>query len=50
MSGIRKKTIEGLQVGENFTISRTFTEQAVIQFADISRDYNPVHFFVNEAL
>jgi acyl dehydratase len=44
MSDIRKKTIEGLQVGEIFSISRTFTEENMIQFADISRDYNPVHF------
>lgn len=44
MSDIRKKTIEGLQVGENFSISRTFTEENMIQFSDISRDYNPVHF------
>jgi acyl dehydratase len=43
MSHIRKKAIEGLKIGDTFTVSRTFTEQDVIQFADISRDYNPVH-------
>jgi acyl dehydratase len=44
MSEIRKKTIEGLKVGDRFTASRTFLEQDVIDFADMTRDYNPVHF------
>ena len=43
MSHIRNKAIEGLEEGDTFSVSRTFTEQDVIQFADISRDYNPVH-------
>jgi 3-hydroxybutyryl-CoA dehydratase len=43
MSDIRKKASEGLKVGDTFSVSRTFTEQEVIQFAAISRDYNPVH-------
>lgn len=44
MSHIRKKAIEGLEIGDTFSVSRTFTEQDVVQFADISRDYNPIHF------
>jgi acyl dehydratase len=44
MSYIRKKTIAGLKQGESFTISRTFTKRDTTAFADISRDYNPVHF------
>lgn len=44
MSEIREKTIEGLKVGNSFTASRTFLEQDVIDFADMTRDYNPVHF------
>ncbi|UCE83667.1 MAG: MaoC family dehydratase [Deltaproteobacteria bacterium] len=44
MSHIRKRAIEGLEIGDTFSVSRTFTEQEVIRFADISRDYNPVHF------
>jgi 3-hydroxybutyryl-CoA dehydratase len=44
MSEIRKKAIEGLKVGDRFTVSRTFLEQDVIDFADMTRDYNPVHF------
>ena len=44
MSYIRRKAIEGIMVGDTFAISRTFTESDVLQFADISRDYNPIHF------
>jgi 3-hydroxybutyryl-CoA dehydratase len=41
---MRKRAIAGLKLGDSFTVSRTFTEQDTIAFADISRDYNPVHF------
>ncbi len=44
MSGIRRKTLGGLKAGDSFSITRTFTEEDVIRFADITRDYNPVHF------
>ena len=44
MSQIRNQTIQGLTVGETFTVSRKFTEQDMIAFADITRDYNPIHF------
>jgi 3-hydroxybutyryl-CoA dehydratase len=44
MSYIRKKAIAGLKRGDSFTVSRTFTEQDTVAFADISRDFNPVHF------
>jgi acyl dehydratase len=43
MSFIRRKTVAGLQTGDTFSVARTFSEQDVIRFADISRDYNPVH-------
>jgi 3-hydroxybutyryl-CoA dehydratase len=43
MTTTRNRTIEGIRVGDEFSISRTFTEQDVMQYADISRDYNPVH-------
>ena len=43
MSHIRKKSIVGLEIGDTFSVSRTFSEQDVIQFAHISRDYNPIH-------
>ena len=44
MKKIRRKTIEGLKTGDTFSVARTFTEQDVVRFADLSRDYNPVHF------
>jgi acyl dehydratase len=44
MSQIRNKSIDGLDVGDTFTISRSFSEQAMQAFADITRDYNPIHF------
>ena len=44
MVGFRERAAEGLQVGDSFRTSRTFTDDDVIRFAQISRDYNPVHF------
>jgi acyl dehydratase len=44
MAGLRERAAEGLQVGDSFQTSRTFTEDDVLRFAQISRDYNPVHF------
>jgi acyl dehydratase len=44
MSYIREKTIAGLKLGDSFTVSRTFAEQDTTAFAELSRDYNPVHF------
>lgn len=44
MSQIRKSAVEGLKTGDTFTVTRTFTEADTTAFAEISRDYNPVHF------
>lgn len=44
MSNIRKKTIQGLKVGDNFTVVRAFSETDMLSFSKITRDYNPVHF------
>jgi len=44
MSAIREKAIDGLKTGDTFTVTRTFSEKDVIQFAEVTRDYNPVHF------
>jgi 3-hydroxybutyryl-CoA dehydratase len=44
MGDIRTKAIAGLERGDSFTVTRSFTEQDTTAFADISRDYNPVHF------
>ena len=44
MPSIRKQTVKGLKPGDSFSIPRTFGEEDVQRFADITRDYNPVHF------
>ncbi len=44
MVSLRERAAEGLQVGDSFKTSRTFTDDDVILFAQLSRDYNPVHF------
>ncbi|HLK34799.1 MAG TPA: MaoC family dehydratase [Terriglobales bacterium] len=44
MTNIREKAIAGLKKGDCFALSRTFAEQDTHNFADISKDYNPVHF------
>ena len=44
MSHIRKKTIEGLSEGDRFSVTRTFHETDVVLFAEMTKDYNPVHF------
>ena len=44
MPDIRERAVEGLQVGDVFSMTRTFTTQDVMFFADISGDFNPVHF------
>jgi acyl dehydratase len=44
MSSIRRKTIRGLTDGDRFIVSRQFTEEDMLAFADLTRDYNPVHF------
>ena len=43
MSQIRKKTIQGLSPGDTFIVKRRFTEKDMTAFADITRDYNPIH-------
>ena len=44
MSNIRTRTIQGLKAGDTFKVTRTFSEEDVSRFADITRDYNPIHF------
>ena len=44
MSDIHNHTVQGLKAGDTFTVTRQFTKEDVINFAEITRDYNPVHF------
>lgn len=41
---MRDKAVEGLRAGDTFSLSRKFTEADTIQFGDLTRDYNPVHY------
>ena len=43
MTSIRQRAIGGIRVGDEFSVSRTFTEQDMLLFGDVSRDYNPIH-------
>ena len=43
MMDIRRRTAAGLKVGDTFTLTRTFSEADVRDFARLTRDYNPVH-------
>ncbi len=44
MVGLRERAADGLQVGDTFRTTRIFTDDEVTAFAQISRDYNPIHF------
>jgi len=44
MVGLRERAAEGLQVGDSFRTTRTFKNDDVTLFAQVSRDYNPIHF------
>jgi acyl dehydratase len=44
MSQIRRQTIEGIQEGQIFRTTRTFEEVDMVHFAEITHDYNPIHF------
>lgn len=44
MTSMRMKAVNGIQVGDRFRVVRTFGEQDALDFAEVSRDYNPVHF------
>lgn len=41
---MRKTAIRGIKQGDRFSVTRTFRESDMLEFAGISRDYNPVHF------
>ncbi len=46
MKQLRQRAIDGLAVGDEFVVTRTFTSEEIRQFAHLSRDYNPVHLDV----
>ncbi len=48
-SEIRERLKAGLQAGDVFTVTRTFTEEDTWAFGEVSRDHNPVHYQKNYA-
>lgn len=50
MKQLRQRAIDGLAVGDEFVVTRTFTSEEIRQFAHLSRDYNPVHLDVPYAV
>ncbi|WP_192564656.1 MaoC family dehydratase [Pseudomonas gozinkensis] len=44
MKSFRQRAAEGLKIGDRFTLSRCFSAEDLQRFAQVSRDYNPVHF------
>jgi 3-hydroxybutyryl-CoA dehydratase len=44
MLNIRSKTVAGLRVGDVFTVTRTLRKDDTLEFGNITRDYNPVHY------
>ena len=41
---IRQKAIDGLKQGDIFVYKRTFTKEETLEFGDMTKDYNPVHY------
>ncbi|MCF8033071.1 MAG: MaoC family dehydratase [Desulfarculaceae bacterium] len=44
MSPIRQKAAHGLQAGDVFSVTRTFSREETEAFGELTRDYNPVHY------
>ncbi|MCF8110453.1 MAG: MaoC family dehydratase [Desulfobacteraceae bacterium] len=44
MRSMRENAVLGIKKGDRFSVTRTFSEADMLGFAEVSRDYNPVHF------
>ena len=44
MSRMRKKAAHGIQAGDVFTVTRTFSQEETEAFGNLTKDYNPVHY------
>lgn len=44
MTDLRKRAAAGIRAGDVLEVTRTFTRDCIDRFAEISQDYNPVHF------
>jgi len=43
-SDMRRQASTGLHAGDTLAVKRSFSESDVVDFARITKDYNPVHF------
>ena len=41
---MRVNVIQGIQPGDSFSYTRSFTREETNTFGDLTRDYNPVHY------
>ncbi len=41
---MRQRAIDGIQVGDVFSLQRNFSQKETEDFGDLTRDYNPVHY------
>ena len=44
MTDMRRRAAAGLNVGDRFAISRSFSPTEIELFAQLSKDFNPVHY------
>lgn len=44
MKSLRARAVQGLEVGAQLRVTRCFTDEDIRCFAQLSRDYNPVHY------
>ena len=44
MKSLRARAVQGLEVGAQLSVTRCFTDEDIRCFAQLSRDYNPVHY------
>jgi 3-hydroxybutyryl-CoA dehydratase len=44
VSEMREQVLKGLKKGSAFTITRTFSREETVEFGNLTRDFNPVHY------
>lgn len=44
MSRMREKAAQGIEAGDVFTVTRTFSQEETEAFGHLTKDYNPVHY------
>lgn len=44
MNSFRRQAVQGLKKGDLFVVKRRFLKEETLEFGDMTRDYNPVHY------